>query len=156
MEHSLGTPNATFWYRFCDMPEKLPVSTVPNVMGSYELGGIPERRRRIRLPVHWPVRFLPSKQVSGFVTTTQDLSSAGFYCSSPVPLPLGNVTFCMLEVPAHQSGTILLLKCSVRVKRVEPINEDGFYGVGCQIEDYWFPSDADNAATLELRIQAPR
>jgi hypothetical protein len=95
-----------------------------------------ERRRRTRGRVRWHVQFLQDSQTRGFVTTTQNLSCGGFYCLSPVPLRAGQLGSCVLEIPTHHANTNLRLQCSVRILRVEPPNEDGVCGVGCQIEDY--------------------
>jgi PilZ domain len=127
---------------------------MPNLIGSYEPGEVTERRRRARTRVRWQVRFLQGEDVSGFLTTTQNLSSEGFYCLSPVLLRPGDRTLCILEVPTNQSSGILLLKCKAQVIRVEPVNPDGFYGVGCHIEDYWFRRSREDPA-MEVRTKAP-
>jgi hypothetical protein len=46
-------------------------------------------------------------------------------------------------VPAHRPqapGGLLLVKCRVRIVRVDAPDSQGFYGVGCRIEDYRFAS----------------
>jgi hypothetical protein len=91
------------------------------------------------------VRFLRDRDISGFVTTTQNLSSGGFYCFSPVPLRSGHLGSCVLEVPTHRSQASLLLHCTVRVLRVEPSDQEGVCGVGCQIENYWLLRKTDTA-----------
>ena len=118
--------------------QKVRPFAMPDLIGGPELTGILERRRRRRTEVRWQVHFLPNKEASGFVSTTQNLSSEGFYCCSPVLLRPGNLALCLLEVPTYQSGSSLFLKCRTRVIWVQAIDEDGYYGIGCQIEDYWF------------------
>jgi hypothetical protein len=100
-----------------------------------------ERRRRVRTPVHWQVSFVGADARSTVETTTQNLSSMGFHCLSPVRLVPGDVMICMLKVPEHQplaAGRTLALECKVRIVRVEPTDEAGSYGIACEIEDYRF------------------
>ncbi|HEY1242379.1 MAG TPA: hypothetical protein VGF16_17570, partial [Bryobacteraceae bacterium] len=86
-------------------------------------------------------------------TTTQNLSSIGFHCLSPIPLIPGEVRVCMLKVPSHQplnGSRTLALECRVRIVRVESAGENGTYAVACAIEDYRFlaakKQDAPKAA----------
>jgi hypothetical protein len=98
----------------------------------------PERRQRQRTLVHWPVVFLRHQVGDAVETTTQNLSSCGFYCLLRAPLPAGELLFCTLRVPSHESSSqksIRALECRVRVTRAEPAHE-GFFGIACQIEDY--------------------
>jgi len=72
-------------------------------------------------------------------SSTRDLSSNGFYCNSPVPLVPGARMVCILKVPAYhpeRADAMLSLECRVRVVRVEPSEDEGLYGLGCEIEDY--------------------
>jgi len=101
--------------------------------------GTPERRSRTRSKVHWPLSFLKGSVECSFVTTTQNLSSGGFYCFSPFPLRPGEIEFCILEVPALWNSTTLTLECRAKVIRIELPNEAGVFGVGCEIQDYRFP-----------------
>jgi|SRR5579871_3428291 hypothetical protein len=93
-----------------------------------------DRRKDLRGRVRWQVRFLTD--TGSFVTATENLSSGGFYCLSPVPLQIGHLGSCVLEVPTHRARQNLLLKCTVRVLRVERLDDAGICGVGCRIEDY--------------------
>src|SRR4051812_43746253 len=60
----------------------------------------PDRRRRARLRVHWPLVF---RGESGAVveTVTHNLSSDGFYCQADIPFLPGDVRRCTLSVPAY-------------------------------------------------------
>ena len=102
-----------------------------------------DRRRRYRSPVHWPVRFHRRDDSDFFATETQDLSSDGFYCRTKTAFAPGELVDCTLQVPAHRPqapGGVLHVKCRVRIVRVEQPDSQGFHGIGCQIEDYHFPS----------------
>jgi hypothetical protein len=100
----------------------------------------PERRQRPRTLVHWPVVFFRNHTGGTVETTTQNLSSCGFYCLSRTPLTAGEFLFCTLRVPSHEASckkSLRVLECRVRVTRAEPVLE-GFFGIACQIEDYRF------------------
>jgi hypothetical protein len=101
-----------------------------------------ERRRRIRVHVHWPVRFFLEGTEETVDTVTQDLSSDGFYCQASTVFVPGEIRACTLGVPTHHrnGGGIRPVLCKVRVIRVEALGADGLYGVGCRIEDYHFIS----------------
>ena len=100
-----------------------------------------DRRNRIRTQVHCPVRFLRSGTMDPLETTTQNLSSEGFYCLNNSPFVPGESMACTLSLPAHQPHSaeqMLLLECRVRIIWVEGPDGDGLYGIGCGIEDYRF------------------
>ena len=109
---------------------------MPNQAGSPEPPQFAERRRRTRSRVRWQLRFVQQEDAIGFLTTTENLSSGGFFCFSPVALHPGDLTRCILEVPASHLSASVQLKCRAKVIRVEEVNQDGLYGLGCQIEDY--------------------
>lgn len=100
----------------------------------------PERRRRTRVPVHWPVVLFRFHEQEAITSATDNLNSAGFYCITPTRLNLGESLKCALKVPSYgASGTQDLhnLECQVRVVRVDE-REDSSYGIALQIEDYHF------------------
>ena len=110
--------------------------------------GHQDRRRRVRTPLHVPVIFFASEHRDALETKTENLSSSGFYCISPVPFPVDEVTSCYLKIPLYQPNRteqMLALKCRVRIMRVELLGEVG-YGVGCQIEDYCFLKAVEKGA----------
>ncbi|MGO9009311.1 MAG: PilZ domain-containing protein [Bryobacteraceae bacterium] len=103
----------------------------------------PDRRRRYRARVHWPVEFERTDGLDFRGTETQDLSSDGFYCRSKVVFTEGDVVSCTLEVPTHRrqaSGETLRVRCRVRIVRVDEPDSQGFRGLACRIEEYHFPS----------------
>jgi hypothetical protein len=104
--------------------------------------GSTERRKRTRIRLHWPVDLFASRDRKGIETVTRDLSSRGFYCLSPVPFIPGERMLCILKAPAHtheKPDCVLPIECQVRIVHVEPANSDGFYGLGCEINDYKIP-----------------
>ena len=100
-----------------------------------------ERRKRTRSHVHWPVCFFGVEAGDTIETVTENLSSSGFQCFSPVPLIPGDIMICRLRVPSHQTlnkGRTSSLECKVRVVWVEQATDRQSYGVACHIEDYRF------------------
>jgi len=100
-----------------------------------------ERRRRARVQVHWPIRFIRAGTAEIVETVTHDLSSDGFYCLANTAFVPGEIRECTLGVPMHNANNgdrVRPVLCRVRVIRVEALGEDGFYGLGCRIEDYRF------------------
>jgi len=79
--------------------------------------------------------------VEAISSTTRDLSSKGFYCSSPVPFAPGERMACILKVPAYhpeKADTMLSLECRVRIVRIDEPGDGANYGLGCEIEDFRF------------------
>jgi PilZ domain len=101
----------------------------------------PERRRRPRTLVHWPVLLFREHGDEVIETTTQNLSSCGFYCLLGSSVSAGESLFCRLHVPlpeAPRRKSFGVLECRVRVTRTEPALAEGLFGVACRIEDYRF------------------
>jgi hypothetical protein len=102
----------------------------------------PERRKRIRATVHWPIMFFRSHSAEATESvSTQNLTSDGFYCRSRIAFAPGEALNCRLEVPSYEpsgTGQTRLLECKVRVIRAEPANTDGLFGIACRFEDYRF------------------
>jgi PilZ domain len=92
----------------------------------------------VRSRVHWPVLLFRNEGDGTVETTTQDLSSSGFYCLSKKPFAIGEMLTCALQVPNdHAGGRERRLECRVLVVRVDsPIN--GQYGIACRTQDYHF------------------
>jgi hypothetical protein len=100
-----------------------------------------ERRRRPRTRVHWPVILFGDRVNETIETSTQNLSSCGFYCLSRRSLVAGEFLFCRLHVPSHEAPrrkSFRILECRVRVTRAEPAPTEGLFGIACRIEDYRF------------------
>jgi len=99
----------------------------------------PERRKRVRTTVHWPVVIFRSDSAEGIESTTLNLSSTGFFCLSQLSFDPGESLFCTLRVPSHDPEgreRLWILECRVRVRRAEPAASDGLYGLACEMEDY--------------------
>jgi hypothetical protein len=120
-----------------------PLDVLTAHVGTRELAAIestfrPERRKRARTQVHWPVLLLRNHGAEAIETVTQNLSSNGFYCLSPEPLKPGESLLCTLKLPAFDprgEERTLALQCTVVVMRAES-SADGYFGLACRIEDY--------------------
>jgi hypothetical protein len=96
-----------------------------------------ERRKRKRVALHWPIRLFKSLTGTPSESTTENLTSNGFYCISSERFMLGERVDCIIAIPMGSFGDSrapISLQCRVRVMRVED-QRDGF-GLGCSIEDY--------------------
>ncbi len=96
-----------------------------------------ERRKRKRVALHWPVRLFRDLAAPSVESTTENLTSNGFYCVSREPFQLGERLECIIAIPAGSFGyaeSPIRLQCRVRVTRIEDQNEG--FGLGCYIEDY--------------------
>lgn len=105
-----------------------------------------ERRKRVRTGVHWPVTLFRANPKSAIETTTEDLSSNGFYCHTNARINVGESVFILLQAPAHDptgQDQTYALQCEGRVVRVD-VTSDGRFGVACRIEDYCL-SRGDNS-----------
>jgi hypothetical protein len=120
------------------------VDRLPAYLNTHQIdepqSAVRERRRRARVQVHWPIRFVRPGTVEIVETVTHDLSSDGFYCMANTAFVPGEIRECTLGVPMHNpdKDRVRPVLCRVRVIRVEALAEGGFYGLGCRIEDYRF------------------
>ncbi len=107
-------------------------------MGISSVMAVPEeRRKRKRIALRWPVRLFRDPAMPSVESTTENLTSNGFYCVSREPFQLGERLECIIAIPAGSFGyakSPMCLQCRVRVARIED-QRDGF-GLGCYIEDY--------------------
>jgi len=96
-----------------------------------------DRRKRKRVGLRWPVRLFRRQEMRSVESTTENITSNGFYCVSREPFRLGERLECIIVVPSGSYGyseAPICLQCRVRVTRVED-QQEGF-GLGCWIEDY--------------------
>jgi hypothetical protein len=96
-----------------------------------------ERRRRKRIPLHWPVRLFRQPGTTSVESATENLSSEGLYCITQEAFKAGERLQCVIVIPGKSLGLsepAIRLQCHVTVKRVEDLNHG--FGLGCHIEDY--------------------
>jgi hypothetical protein len=100
----------------------------------------PERRKRVRTNVHWPVLLFRQEVAEAIESATVNLSSSGFYCLVQRPFTVGEVLVCSLKVPTHHANgnhRERNLACTISILRIDA-RGDGLYGIACRIEDYQF------------------
>jgi len=97
---------------------------------------VDERRKRKRVAVHWPVRLFEPIGRKSVESTTENLSSEGFYCLSSRTFKIGERLRCEIVIPVATLGLEgpIVLECQVTVRRVEELER--WFGLGCHIEDY--------------------
>jgi hypothetical protein len=107
-----------------------PIEILVNQVGD-------DRRRGKRMPLRCQARLI---RKNGMIlpTTTENLSSCGFYCHVEGRLTPGEEFDCYIHLPSN--GALLcyqrvILACRGRVARVEALAGERF-GIGCQIDDY--------------------
>jgi hypothetical protein len=99
----------------------------------------PERRKRVRTTVHWPILIFRNDAADGIESTTHNLSSTGFFCFSRTRFDTGESVFCTFRVPSHDPEAkerLWILECRAKVRRVEPSVREGLFGLACEFEDY--------------------
>ena len=96
-----------------------------------------DRRRRRRLPLSLSVSLSRDRGTRFVHATTNDVSSQGFSCSVNEPFDVGERVRCTLTIPRFDGDPVddLTLDCWVRIVRIVGV-EGGWYGVGCEIEEY--------------------
>ena len=96
-----------------------------------------DRRRSLRVPLHWTVYLTCHGVPHPLRSTTENLSRGGFYCCVTDPLTPGEHIQCDIVVPTHASQNpeaILFLRCCAQVLRVELLAHG--YGLACRIDDF--------------------
>ena len=114
-----------------------------------------ERRKRVRMQVHWTIRFLRNGNDGAHETVTRDLSSEGFQCLTKMAFVPGESAACTLGVPANDpkdARRMLMVNCKVRVVWVRA-TDDGYYDMGCRIENYRF-IDASSADPKTIQAES--
>jgi hypothetical protein len=95
-----------------------------------------ERRKRMRLALHWEARIRKPGSDAEVRAETRDVSSEGFYCVSPEPFSPGQRVDCAIAIPAPSaSGRQHNMHCHCTVVRLERIRGH-LFGVACRIDEY--------------------
>src|SRR5258708_13413678 len=109
-----------------------------------------ERRKRTRIALHGPVGVFREPDTPSVESTTENLTSNGFYCVSREPFQLGERLECIIAIPAGSFGyaeSPIRLQCRVRVTRIEDQGER--FGLACYIEDYDLLINARHASQTD-------
>ena len=102
-------------------------------------GVAPDRRRRPRLRLAYPIRVHQPGDSNRVVVKTKDLSCEGFFCISERVFSPDQTLECELVIPSDKPGEAehdMVLRFHAKVVRVEPQSPDGSFGVACRFADY--------------------
>ena len=94
-----------------------------------------ERRRRDRVSLHWRVLLFRPTQSATIETVTENITSLGFYCTTPEPFTPGESLECSIVIPRSVLDELtheVLLGCRVRVVHVKKTARG--YGLGCCVD----------------------
>src|SRR3954464_580324 len=84
-----------------------------------KVGGLTERRKRVRTRLHWPVFMFRERLGTEHIESgNHDLTSSGFYGLTRVQLLEGEQLVCSIKIPTHDPHGKNLeqtLECRVRV-----------------------------------------
>jgi hypothetical protein len=107
---------------------------------SIATGEAPDRRRRPRFRLAYPVRLCRPGDAVHIETRTEDLSCEGFFCFSVRLFPLHQTLECELVIfgdkPAQPIEQEMVLRCRAEVVRIAPRGLGAKFGVACRFMDY--------------------
>jgi len=102
-------------------------------------GDRPDRRRRRRLRLAYPLRLRRDGEADPIDTKTEDVSCEGFYCISNRDVALHENLECELVIPGDNPGLMerdIVLRCRAEVTRVVPLDHRATFGVGCRLVNF--------------------
>jgi len=103
-------------------------------------GETPDRRRRTRLRLTYPLRLYRPGEESRIETKTQNISCEGFFCITDRVFSPSEFLECELVIPSAELGQPLerdmILRCRAEVVRVVQQAGEKAFGVACRLADY--------------------
>jgi hypothetical protein len=106
---------------------------------------VPDRRRRRRLRLAYPLRLYRSGDASRTETTTEDISCEGFFCVTDRHFSPFETLECELLIPLQEAGLTtdhdIILRCQAEVVRVVQRVDEAAYGIACRLSDYTIGSE---------------
>ena len=103
-------------------------------------GVAPDRRRRPRLRLAYPIRLHQPGKEARVDATTEDLSCEGFFCISEQGFSPNQILECELVIPNDKPGEAtehdMVLRFNAEVVRVVPQGSGGAFGVACRFANY--------------------
>lgn len=107
----------------------------------------PDRRRRPRVRLAYPIRLHQPGEGVRVEAKTEDLSCEGFFCISERVFPPHETLECELVIPSDKPGQLLehdmVLRFRAEVVRVVPQGHGGAFGVACRFVDYTIARQID-------------
>ena len=114
---------------------------------------VPDRRRRPRLRLAYPLRLYRSGEVSRTVTKTEDISCEGFFCVTDRRFSPFETLECELLIPLQEAGLTaehdIILRCQAEVVRVVQRVDEAAYGIACRLSDYTIGSEIIDHLAME-------
>ena len=83
---------------------EIPVSRASMSPGIDLMAVSDDRRKRKRVTLHWPVRLFRQPETGAIESTTENLSTAGFYCITSEPFKPGERLHCEIVIPGESLG----------------------------------------------------
>lgn len=103
-------------------------------------GLAPDRRRRPRLRLAYPIRLRQPGKEARVEATTEDLSCEGFFCISEQEFSPRQTLECELVISTDKPGEAtdldMVLRFQAEVVRVVPQGSGHAFGVACRFADY--------------------
>lgn len=102
-------------------------------------GEAPERRRRPRLMLAYPVRLFRIGYGSRVETKTVNISCEGFFCITKSVFSPREKLDCELVLASDNdrlADEAIVLHCRAEVVRVVRQNENSTFGLACRVADY--------------------
>jgi hypothetical protein len=109
----------------------------PSSLPSVSTGDLPDRRRRSRLKLAYPVRMRRAGSPLTMEAKTENISSDGFFCLTRQALSLRETLQCEIVIPRAQATDAderdVVLRCRVEVVRVVYRPDELAFGVACRL-----------------------
>ena len=99
-----------------------------------------DRRGRRRLKLPYTIVLHRLGEAAGVQTTTEDISSDGFYCVSEQPFSPNEKLECDVLIPTQDTDSSLeeglVMHCRAEVVRVIADGLQPGYGLACRLQEY--------------------
>jgi PilZ domain len=99
-----------------------------------------DRRARQRMKLPYSIVLYRLGEAAKIETTTEDISSEGFYCISEQPFSPNEKLECEVIIPSEDRGPSLedslVLRCRAEVIRVVADGLKPGFGLACRLQDY--------------------
>jgi hypothetical protein len=102
-------------------------------------GEAPERRRRPRLTLAYPLRLFRVGYGSRVETKTENISCEGFFCITESFFTPREKLDCELVLTSDDGQPVdeaIVLRCRAEVVRVVRHSQNSMFGLACRVADY--------------------
>jgi hypothetical protein len=109
----------------------------PSSLPSISTGDMPDRRRRPRMKLAYPVRLRRAGSPISTDAKTENLSSDGFFCLTRQSFSPRETLLCEIVIPRNQPTDAeerdVVLRCRAEVVRVVYRPDELAFGVACRL-----------------------